>query len=303
MNLLPIDYALAVYNLVLIGVWLPLAGGSDVARWMIGVHTVALTVPWLITRATPPLSSVTRLIREVYPVLWLIVFWRELGIHCGLVGSSSNDGLVALLDRAMFGANLNATWAPHMPAAWVSELMQGTYFLYYAMAVALVGYLAWRRDRAVTRDMVLRLGLTYAAAYVVYAIAPTVGPMAMPAFPRFAGPGAHGLFRTLNDWLQANGDAAGTAFPSTHVAGAVALAWLAWRHCPRWCAWAATGLAIAVGPATVYTQNHFSLDAVGGAVLGLSLQVSLVPTLLSAQRTPPHEHPALALARAEVEAA
>jgi membrane-associated phospholipid phosphatase len=118
----------------------------------------------------------------------------------------------------------------------------------------------------------------------VYAIAPTVGPMMMPEFSRFGGEGAHGLFRILNDALQAAGDAAGTAFPSTHVAGVVTLAWLAWRYCPQWVAWLVTALAISVGPATVYTQNHFLLDAVGGAVLALWLQAGLVPMLDKAYR-------------------
>jgi membrane-associated phospholipid phosphatase len=166
-----------------------------------------------------------------------------------------------------------------MPMGWFSELMQGVYFLYYALFVGMVLYFLLRRDRLVLRDVTLRLSAAYAAAYVVYAVAPTVGPMAMAEFPRFGGAGAHGLFRTLNDALQAAGDAAGTAFPSTHVAGAVTLAWLAWRYGPRWFACLVTALAVGIAPATVYTQNHFLLDAVGGGVLAVWLQWSVIPTL------------------------
>lgn len=202
------------------------------------------------------------------------------------MGSAPNDTLLASLDRATFGVNWNAAWPVQMPMGWFSELMQGVYFLYYVFFVGLVVALLFTRARPVVRDVILRLSAAYAACYLVYAIAPTLGPMGMTAFPRFAGPGAHGLFRTLNDFLQANGDAAGTAFPSTHVAGAVTLAWLAWLHCPRPFAWFMTALAVAIAPATVYTQNHFALDALSGGLLGIWLQGWVVPALDSAHRWP-----------------
>ena len=302
MNLLPIDAVLFLYNAVLISVWLPLARESGIARWMIAIHALGLCLPPLLIRARR-LSRALAVLREIYPALWLLVFWRELGIHCALVGSAMDDAVLAAFDRVVFGVNLNAVWAPLMPAAWASELMQGIYFGYYASFLGLIVYLFSRRQLQVTRDTLLRISITYAAAYVVYAIAPTVGPMAMGSFPRFAGPGAGGVFRALNDWLQANGDAAGTAFPSTHVAGAITLAWLAWRHCPRWCAWLLTVLALAVGPATVYTQNHFALDALSGAILGMVLQGLVVPALQGERGAFRVNAPIFGLPRTETEAA
>lgn len=286
MSLLPVDYILALYNIVLIAVWTPLAATSDVARWMIGVHAVALALPLLLAFAGQIRAPLVAALRELYPLLWLAIFWRELGIHCELVGSAPNDALLAWLDRTVFGVNVNATWPVDMPAGWFSELMQGVYFLYYVLFVGLVLYFLVQRRRLVARDVTLRLSAAYAAAYLVYAIAPTVGPMAMAAFPRFGGEGVHGLFRMLNDALQAAGDAAGTAFPSTHVAGAVTLAWLAWHYCPRWVAWLTIALACAIAPATVYTQNHFLLDAVCGGLLALWLQASVIPALEGAHRSP-----------------
>lgn len=279
MSLLPADYVLALYNLVMIAVWAPLAATSDVAGWMITIHVAALGLPWLLVQAGPIRSPVVAAAREIYPMAWLATFWRELGLHCELVGSAHNDALLASLDRRLFGVNLSAAWAPAMPMGWLSEVMQGVYFSYYVLFVGLVLHLLLRRNRLIVRDMTLRLSAAYAAAYVVYALAPTVGPMGMQEFPRFGGEGAHGLFRMLNDTLQAAGDAPGTAFPSTHVAGAVTFAWLAWRHCARWFAWLVVALALAIAPATVYTQNHFVLDAVSGAVLGVWLQWSAIPTL------------------------
>jgi len=278
-TLLPVDWVVAFYNVTLIGVWLPRAGESAVARWMIAVHAAGLGLLWLLARGPSLEWRLTRALREVYPILWLLVFWRELGLHCGLVGSAPNDAYVARLDQALFGANWSAVWAPAMPTGWLSELMQGVYFAYYVACPLVLLHLLLARGRDTARETTLRMVLVYTGAYLVYAIAPTVGPMAMAEFPRFAGPAASGLFRRLNDWLQATGDAAGTAFPSTHVAGAVTLAWLAWRHYSQRLAWLLSALALLIAPATVYTQNHFLLDAVGGALLAWWCQSWLVPFL------------------------
>ena len=284
--MLTVDYVIAAYNILMIGVWLPLLGTSGIARWMALVHFLALSLPLLLSRAPVERPVWMRALVDLYPVLWLGVFWRELGIHWEMVGSAPNDAFIAWLDRAAFGVNLSALWAPAMPMGWLSETMQFVYFSYYALFAGLAVVLLLRRNQAITQDLTLRLSIAYAAAYAVYAVAPTVGPMAMAMFPRFGGEGAHGLFRALNDCLQANGDAAGTAFPSTHTAGAVTLAWLAWRYCPRWVAWAATILAIGIAPATVYTQNHFAVDAICGALLGLWLQTYVVPRLQDGIRWP-----------------
>jgi len=280
-SLLLVDHLVALYNVVLIAVWSPLAGTSAAARWMIAVHCIALSLPLLLARAPATRSPAVLALREIYPLLWVLAFWRELGIHCGLVGSTLNDVFIAGLDRTLFGVNLNVTWAPAVAIPWVGDLMQFLYFSYYALLALVIVPMLFSGDRAAVRDLTLRLSAAYLAAYVVYAIAPTAGPMAI--FPRFEGPGTHGLFRLVNDALQAAGDAAGTAFPSTHVAGAVTLAWVAWRHRSRLEAWAALVLAVGIPPATVYTQNHLVIDAVAGALLGLGLQTVVLPLLTQAQ--------------------
>lgn len=282
MKLLPVDWVIALYNVVMIGVWTPLAPSVGTARWMIAVHLAGLGLVWLLARLPERTAPGVGVVRDLYPIAWLIVFWRELGIHCELVGSAANDAFIAWVDRTLFTTNLSSVWAPTMSMGWFSELWQGIYFSYYILFVALGLYLILGRGREVARDTVFRLSITYVACFIPYAIAPTVGPMFM--YPRFAGAGLHGLFRFLNDSLQAAGDAAGTAFPSTHVAGGVTLAWLAWRYCPGWFAWIVTLIAIGIAPATVYTQNHFLLDAVGGGLLGLTLQLVTAPRPVRAPR-------------------
>ncbi|NNG17195.1 MAG: phosphatase PAP2 family protein [Gemmatimonadales bacterium] len=74
-----------------------------------------------------------------------------------------------------------------------------------------------------------------------------------------------------------SGDSLGTAFPSSHVAGSVTIAYLAWRWLPRGWAWLIALETVGVCFATVYTQNHYAIDALGGLVWATVLQVVAVP--------------------------
>lgn len=283
MKLQPVDGVIAFYNVALVAVWMPLVSVEPAARYLIAVHLLALAIVPLIASARPSSSPLTTVARLVYPLAWLCAFWREVGIHTQLVGSMPNDAFVLALDIRLLGTNLAAMWMPAMHALPFRELMEGVYFSYYVMLVAIPVAVYLRGGADVRRHVTLALTVAFLGCFLPYAFAPTAGPMFM--FPRFIPEGALGLFRTMNDALEAAGDAAGTAFPSSHVAGAIALTWLAWRYLPRPVAWLATLLTIGIVPATVYTQNHFVLDAIGGAVIGVAAQWLIVPALERVQIT------------------
>ena len=279
MPLLPVDWLMALYNVVMIAVWLPLAATEPAARWLLAPHVAGLAVPLLLAEARRPLSRFGALVREGYPLAWLAAFWSELDIHAVLVGSRANDTVLAAVEQLLFHGSLAQAWQPAMHGVGFSEAMEGLYFSYYLLMIGVPIWAFLRaRDREDTADVVLRLSLAYVVSFVIFAAAPTAGPMYL--YPRFVGENAHGFFRTLNDVLRASGDAAGTGFPSSHVTGVIGLAWIAWRHLPRPAAWVAAVVAAGVVPATVYTQNHFVLDSLAGLVLGVSVQAGLEPVLL-----------------------
>lgn len=278
MRLLPADWLMVLYNVVLAAVWLPLAPVEPAARWLLAAHVAALAVPMILAQPRQPLSRLGALLRSTYPLLWLSAFWHELDVHGALVGSAPNDAVVQALERALFHLLPSQAWMPAMHGLALSELMEGFYFAYYVlMLVVPVWALLRARDEEASSDVVLRISLAYVVAFIPFALAPTASPMAL--FPRYVGGNAHGLFRSVNDFLRASGDAAGTGFPSSHVTAVIGLAWLSWRHLPRPFARVATVVAAGVVPATVYTQNHFVVDALAGVALGLGAQLALDPAL------------------------
>src|SRR4029434_9806213 len=118
------------------------------------------------------------------------------------------------------------------------------------------------------RSVVLALMLTYLSCFVFYLGFPVYGPRAIAAFAMLPSL-APGFFHGLVEHTRESGDSLGTAFPSSHVAGVVTMAWMGWRWLGA--GWglvltaAATGLALA----PVYTGKHYVIDAGGWGALVL----------------------------------
>jgi len=273
-----VDWLLAAYNLVLIGRWAPLVPLHETARWLVAVHGIALGVPWLLARAPAPDRPWLRRLYEFYPLAWICAFWRELDVHGRFVSNLPYDRALIWLDRAIFGVHVNTAWLEALPGRWFSELMHLCYFSYYPLLLIVPVLLAFAPPTALRREGVLRIATAYLACFLVYALWPTTGPGALHvSFPESV---SDGLMFRINHVIQDSGDSLGTAFPSSHVAGAVTLTWILWRLGHRRLGGAGIAITLGVLGATIYTQNHFAVDSLAGLLLALGVQSLLVPTVM-----------------------
>jgi len=78
---------------------------------------------------------------------------------------------------------------------------------------------------------------------------------------------AGGPFTALVMLIEKYGRVHGAAFPSQHVAGAMAALWGAWRH-RRWLFWIFLPFVACMCVSTVYVRNHYMADVLGGLVTG-----------------------------------
>src|SRR2546427_596110 len=134
---------------------------------------------------------------------------------------------------------------------------------------------------AALRDLVFRLMLTYLTCYAIYLVYPVYGPGL--TLPRYAGPLNDGLFHRLVASALGAGDSPGSAFPSSHVAGAVTIAYACSRWLPRRIATLLWLEAIGVLVSTVYTQNHFPVDALAGWAGGRAVPIPVVAAVRGAE--------------------
>jgi membrane-associated phospholipid phosphatase len=260
------------YNAVLGAVWLFALSAEWYAPWLLLAHVAGLGLLFLLSRLRDPLGTGMRLVRELYPLLFVAGFWVELDLVRPALGLVGIDKQIAGLDLLVFRVHLHEIWLPSMGALWFSEAMHFLYYLYYpsifvpAIALAILG-----RETAI-RDMTYRLVVTYFVCFLIYIAFPVDGPHFLE--PQTLGAYQEGFFYGLVDAAQRLGDSRGCSFPSSHVAGAVTIAYLAWRWLPRWAALLLTVDAAGVLASTVYTQNHYAIDSVAG--LGWALLFNFV---------------------------
>ena len=275
---LPSDRLVAAYNLLLAGAWAPHLDRGAYAAWIFAAHIAAAALPWLLARAPRKPSGPMTVLRDIYPLVFLLAFWPELDLVHDVRSGEMFDAPIAALDRLIFGQHLHALWMPSMPRLWLSELMFFTYFAYYPLIFLPPLLMLMRgRDQAL-RDMTFRLMVTYLGCYLVYLTVPVLGPHYLVG--PYTGPNTSGVFYQLVESVGEAGSSRGATFPSSHVAGAATIAYLAWRWFPRWVAGVLTLEAFGVVLSTVYTQNHYAVDALAGVFWGLGLQMAVVPVLL-----------------------
>jgi len=273
----PVDRLVSAFNVGFALLWLGALGRVAFAPGLVVAHGAAALLPQLFTRLDPEPRGLTHALRELYPLVLVALVWGELGLVREFLHSAAHDPVVAGADLLVFGRHLQSVWMPAMPQVWFSELMFCLYFIYYPMVFGTPAVLLLLGKRETVRRIVFGLAVTYLTCYVVYALFPVDGPSHTMA--RYAGPLADGFFYRLSTNAVHAGDSLGTAFPSSHVAGAVSMAILAARWLPRRVALVFGFEGLGVVLSTVYTQNHFAIDSLAGVLLAVGAQLIAVPVL------------------------
>jgi membrane-associated phospholipid phosphatase len=297
----PVDAIVAGYNVFLAAIWMTVLSKAGYAPGIFAAHLAAAALPLFLSRAPHDLARPVAILREIYPLLFVLAFWTELGYLRELYHIGVHDQTVGAWDLRVFGQHFNLTWMPRMPQVWLSEVMHFIYYAYYPLIFIPVIAVGLMGRHTAMRDMTFRLAVTYLGCYVLYLWFPVDGPAAL--LPHYDGALTEGFFYQLVKHAHDSGDSLGTAFPSSHVAGSVTIAYLAWRWLPRGWAWLIVLETVGVCFATVYTQNHYAIDALGGLVWATVLQVVAVPLVRGVLSGAPAERfPIPVLPRFDVEA-
>jgi hypothetical protein len=276
-TLRPVDRLMVLFNIGFGLLWLAGLGRIPYAPWLLLGHAAGVVLAWLAGRLGRDASPVGRGLRELYPIILISLYWLEMGLIRHGFHAETYDAVVAAADRWMSGGtHLQLLWMPAMPWVWFSETMYAVYWLYYPMVFATPLVLLLLR-RPSLQPFVFRVTLAYVACYVAYAIFPVDGPS--HTMERFVGPHMEGFFYQLVVSGTHAADSMGTAFPSSHVVGAVTAALVAVQWFSR--PWAVVFLLGALGVvlSTVYTQSHFAIDSVIGIVFAVVLYYAIAPAL------------------------
>jgi membrane-associated phospholipid phosphatase len=266
----PVDWLLAGYLVVVSLVAASRAPGQPGCWWLLPAHMLFGVLLYLVTR--PGLGPVGRTIRELYPLLLLAGLYGELDVLNGPGSIQVYDGMVQRWELAIFGAQLSAEWWRAAPSQVWSAVLHAAYLSYYLIVVAPAFYFVWRRNLAALRHFVLVVMTTFVLCYLVFIFFPVAGPYYL--FPRPEGWFTDNVFARMVYGTLSTGSSYGAAFPSSHVAAAVAATLSASRGSK------ALGMTLAVPTilltvAVVYCQMHYGVDAVAGLLVGTGVTAAV----------------------------
>ena len=262
-QLRPVDLLLAGYLVVVSFVALARAPEQPGCWWLLAAHALFGVLLYLVTR--PGLGPVGRTIRELYPLLLLAGLYSELDVLNGAGAIRVYDDIVQRWELAIFGAQLSTEWWRAVPSRFWSSALHAAYLSYYLIVVAPAFYFVWRRDLDALRHFVLVVMTTFVICYLAFIFFPVAGPYYV--FPRPDAWFTDNVFARMVYNTLATGSSYGAAFPSSHVAAAVAAVLSAARG-SKGLAWALALPTVLLTVAVVYCQMHYGVDAVAGLLVG-----------------------------------
>jgi membrane-associated phospholipid phosphatase len=212
-------------------------------------------------------GPVGRFLAEFYPLVLTVGLYAHVGL-VNAAGGVSHDTLVQRWERALFGGQPSLEWIRAFPSPAWSALMHGAYLSYYlVLAASPLGlWLAGRREQA--RGALLLTMATFYVCYTAFLAFPVAGPRYL--FPSATNAATAIPIAAFANRLLQERSAWGTAFPSSHVAGALVAAACAWRGF-RPLGAVLVPAAVLLSLATVYCQFHYAVDALAGAALAAAL--------------------------------
>jgi membrane-associated phospholipid phosphatase len=277
-----VDYATQGY-LVLVGLIVLCLHGRSVPHWplLLAAHAVCIALIHALIRfgAARPDNRVLDFLRHFYPVLLYAGLYRETGELNHMLDPGFFDAFFIRLEARVFGLQPSLALMDRLPYQPVSELFYAAYFSYYLM-IGGVGLALFYRNREQFFHYVSVISFVFYVCYLIYIFLPVMGPriffheitdFQLPADvqpvlpPIFPEAVKAGLFYRIMAGIYHTFESPGAAFPSSHVAIAIATVWFSFLYL-RPIRWPHLAVVILLCVATIYCRYHYAVDVVAGAV-------------------------------------
>jgi membrane-associated phospholipid phosphatase len=203
--------------------------------------------------------------RHWYPHLFFLFCFEEMAKLVHLFSPGWQDARLIAFDHWLTGVN-PSLWLERFAHPALNEFMQFAYFTYFVYLLMLGGVLYYRRDWKSYWSVMTYSAVGYVLGYVISMFFPVQSPWFTLA-GMWHGELMGGPFTALINLIEKCGRVHGAAFPSQHVAGAMAALWGSWRH-RRWLFWVFLPFVLCMCVSTVYVRNHYVADVFGGMVTG-----------------------------------
>jgi len=201
--------------------------------------------------------------RDTYPLWGLPLLYRDVGLLNRILHAGFYDRIVLRWELAIFGLFPSVWMRVWFPNAALDEWLHFSYLSYYSLVPILGLWLYLHGREELCRVFATTMMLTFFTCYVAFILFPVAGPHYV-----FIQEGGKGLFARAVRAVLYGGASRGTAFPSSHVAGAVAVFLMSCRFERRLAPlFGVLGAGILLG--VVYCGFHYGIDALSGLAIGV----------------------------------
>lgn len=259
----PVERWLLLYLAFASVVALVRLGRYPACAWVLAINLLVAVLIRLLSRPdSPPWTGQLRLI---VPLLLLVAIYGQIDLLNGSGSAAVHDALIQRWDLALFGLQPSRDWWRSDPSTTWSILFHAAYLSFYAIILIAPLVAMWRGDTVGAERAVEWTMSAFLVCYVVFVLFPVAGPYYQ--FPRPAGAFVDNFAARAAYAVTGAGSAFGAAFPSSHVAAAVASTGAGWSISRRLgLILGVLTLMLAVG--TVYCQMHYAVDAIAGCLTG-----------------------------------
>jgi len=216
----------------------------------------------------PKVLKILVFIRSYYPVLLYLYFFESVAATNRVFFHTWLDPFFMNIDFSIFGYLPSVEWGLRHNSIWLKELFHFAYFSYYPMIVGLP-VLFYIKKRQALDEMVFVLSFVFYLCYFIFSWLPVIGGRFVPLAMEWTKQADGGVFTAIMAFIYSHSPHLGGAFPSSHIAVALVLSLLAFRHF-RAVGYAFLGITFFLAIATVYCHYHWFIDAVFGVITGLS---------------------------------
>lgn len=274
-----VDYLTQGY-IALAGLVVLVFHGTGLPFWplYLAAHLAAMAgIHWLIQMHLRHENHLLRLVRSLYPIALYSFLYTETHVLDMLIQPHYLDLFFIRADQRLFGFQPSVVLMKRLPYLWLSEVFYLSYFLYYLMVLG-VGLKLYFKDRRSFFHYVTAVSFVFYVCYAIYIVLPVMGPhgnwvdAASAEVRQLLGdrhpPAAvtHGPFFNVMKLVYALVEpVGGAAFPSSHVAVAIATLYFTWRYW-RPMRWVHLVAVVLLCISTVYCGYHYAVDVAGGAV-------------------------------------
>jgi membrane-associated phospholipid phosphatase len=203
--------------------------------------------------------------RHWYPHLFFLFCFEELAHLMTLVTPNWQDAKLIAFDHWLTGVH-PSVWLEQFVTPGRNEFMQLAYLTYFVYLVVLGGILYYRREWNAYWSVMTYSMVGYSIGYIIAMLFPIESPWFSMAGMWKAQLDGGPITATIN-FIEHYGRVRGAAFPSAHVAGAIAVLWGAWKF-RRWLFWVMAPLVFLMCVSTIWGRYHYIADIFGGIVTG-----------------------------------